>query len=248
MIAMLGMYDMPALQGANDRFWQAIQAELGYGPDYLTRDMDFVDIWQSPDMLFAQTCGMPLRTFLHPDVTLIGTPDYGLPGVEPGYYYSALVVRADTTEDRLANFTGRRFAYNDAMSQSGWAGPMSHLSQAGVEFSELVETGGHHASASAVAEGRADLAGLDALTWTLLCKHDPDLTANLRVIETTAPTPTLPYITAKGRDAAPIATALRMAISSLSESDREALHLCGLVDIPVADYLAIPTPPGPHAG
>jgi len=245
MIAMLGMYDMPALQPANDRLWRGIRAELGYGPDTLTRDMAFLDIWQSPDLLFAQTCGMPFRTLLYPDVTLIGTPDYRLPGVEPGHYYSVLVVRADATGETLADFANQRFAYNEAMSQSGWAGPMTHLRLIGVEFGALVKSGGHHASARAVAEGRADMAGLDALTWTLLSEHEPDLTTQLRVIDTTTPTPTLPYITAAGRDPAPITAAVRAAIAGLCTADRQMLHLNGLVDIAAADYLAIPTPPGP---
>ena len=246
MIALLGMYDPPALRGANDRFWQSIRDQLGFGPETLTRDMDFTRAWQSPDLLFSQTCGMPFRTLLHPDVTLIGTPDYGLEGCGPGEYHSVLVVAADNTADALADFSGDRFAYNGPMSQSGWAGPIVHLDQAHVQFDDLIETGGHGASALAVAEGRADMAGLDALTWELLCEHDPGLTARLRVIDTTTPTPTLPYITAAGRDPAPIAAAVRAAIDALSVADRKALHLNALVDISAADYLAVPTPPGPQ--
>ncbi len=245
MIAMLGMYDPPALRDANDRLWQKTRARLGYGPETLTRDMDFLDIWQSPDLLFAQTCGMPFRARLYPDITLIGTPDYRLPGCNAGYYRSALVVRADTTGTALADFTGGRFAYNDALSQSGWAGPMVHFDQAGVSFTSLLETGSHNKSARAVADGRADMAGLDLLSWAILGEHDPGLAARLRVIDATAPTPALPYITAAGRDPAPIAAALRGAISDLCETDRRALHLNGLVDIAAADYLAVPTPPGP---
>jgi len=236
MIAALGMYDPPALHRANDRFWQAIRAHLGYGPETLTRDKPPMDIWQSPDLLFAQTCGMPLRTFLHPDVTLIGT------GLKPGYYHSVLVVHADAKGTTPADFNGGRFAYNEAMSQSGWAAPMTLLDQAGVNFATLIETGGHAASALAVAEGRADLAGLDVLTWTLLGEHDPALTGQLRVIATTPATPTLPYITARGRDPTAIAAAARTAIARLGEDDRQALHLIGLVDIPLADYLAVATP------
>jgi ABC-type phosphate/phosphonate transport system substrate-binding protein len=245
MIALLGMYDPPALHAANDRFWQLIRAELGYGPDALTRDMGFMDAWQSPDLLFSQTCGLPYRSVLHPDVTLIGTPDNGLPGVAPGYYCSALVVHADAQGSALADFAGSRFAYNQTMSQSGWAGPMDHIDRAGVRFASFVETGGHAASALAVAEGRADMAGLDLLTWTLIGEHDPDLAARLRIIDTSAPTPTLPYITAKSRDPVPILAAVRAAIAGLSESDRAALHLYGLVDIPADDYLSVPTPPAP---
>lgn len=245
MIAMLGMYDMPALRGANDRFWQAIRLHLGHGPEGLTRDMDFPGIWQSPDLLFAQTCGMPLRTVLHPDVTLIGTPDYDLPGCDAGYYRSLLVVHADAGGQNLADFAGGRFAFNDPRSQSGWAGPNTHFARSGVRFDCLAATGGHAASALAVAEGRADMAGLDALTWALLDEHDPGLSARLRVIDSTVPTPGLPYITAAGCDPAPIASAVRAAIAGLSVTDRAALHLNRLVDIPLEDYLAVATPPAP---
>lgn len=246
MIAMLGMYDPPTLHEVNDRFWNGIRAELGYGPQTLTRDMGFLDIWQSPDLLFAQTCGMPLRKLLHPNVTLIGTPDYGLTGAAPGFYYSALVVSADADGKTPADFAGGRFAYNQAISQSGWAGPMAYLDQQGIAFGGFVETGGHAASALAVAGGRADMTGLDVLTWTLLCEHSPGLTARLRVIDTTPPTPTLPYITAKTHDPAPIAAAVRRAIAGLGDSDRRALHLSGLVDVPLADYQAVVSPPGPQ--
>lgn len=246
MIALLGMYDPPELHNANDRFWQGIRKELGYGPETLTRDMDFLEAWQSPDLLLGQTCGMPFRTLLHPGVTLIGTPDNRLTGVAPGYYQSLLVVRANAKGSKLADFAGGRFAFNQAMSQSGWAGPMIHFDQAGVAFDTLLETGGHGASALAVAEDRADLAGLDALTWALLCEHDPGLAAGLRVINVTDPTPTLPYITAAGRDPAPIASAVRSAIANLSDNDRQALHLYAIVDIPVAEYLAVASPPEPR--
>lgn len=245
MIAHLGMYDPPALRPANDRFWQAIRAALGFGPQHLSHDVDIWDVWRSAELLFSQTCGMPFRTKLHPNVTLIGTPDYGLQGCRPGYYRSMLIARIDDPRDQPEQFDASRFAYNEALSQSGWAGPMTYLGDKGISFSALVETGGHRFSAIAVAEERADLAGLDALTWMLLGEHEPDLCARLRVIATTHPTPTLPFITASGRDPAPIADAIRTAISTLSKADRKALHLHGLVNIPAADYLAIPTPSGP---
>lgn len=244
MIAMLGMYDMPALQQANDRFWGLIRAQLGHGPDSLSRDRDFWDIWQSPDLLFAQTCGMPYRTRLHDTVGLIGTPDYGLPGCPPGYYQSVFVVHADADGDTLANFSGGTFAYNEAGSQSGWAGPMTHLQAANVRFDTLLETGGHALSAHAVAEGRATIASLDALTWTLLQEHG-SVADRLRVIAETTPTPGLPYITAKSHDAGKLATAVRAAIDALAPQDRDLLHIKGLVSIDPATYLAIPTPPGP---
>ncbi len=96
-----------------------------------------------------------------------------------------------------------------------------------------------------MAEGRADIAGIDALTWTLLREHDP-VTDRLRVIAATDPTPALPYITAATRDPAPLRDALLGALAALSDADRAALHLRGIEALPASAYLAVPTPPPPQ--
>ncbi|MFC3118753.1 phosphate/phosphite/phosphonate ABC transporter substrate-binding protein [Jhaorihella thermophila] len=246
MIAALGMYDMAPLRAANDRLWNGIREALGYGPSRLTRDMDFWDIWQSPDLLLAQTCGLPYRTRLHGKVQLVGTPDYGLPGCPPGYYCSVIVTRADDPRETPAELAAGTMAFNDGRSQSGWASPIAHLSAMGLRPAELLRSGGHALSARAVAEGRADFAALDAVTWTLLREHDP-VSKDLREVGRTEPTPGLPLITAKARDAAAIAEAVRAAIAGLSADDRAALHLQGLVAIPAKDYLDLPTPAAPDA-
>ncbi len=245
MTAMLGMYDMPALHAANDRFWSLIRAELGFGPTHLTRDQDFWDVWQDPDLVLSQTCGMPYRTSLHGKVQLVGTPDYGLPDCPTGYYCSVFVARTDDTRPLSELATGI-FAYNEALSQSGWSAPVTHLSALGLRPGKLLETGGHARSANAVADGRADYVSLDLLTWTLLREHT-DLGSQLREVARTEPTPTLPYITALGQDAGRIAGAVRRAINRLSDADRQALHINGLVDIPAERYLAVSMPPAPQA-
>jgi ABC-type phosphate/phosphonate transport system substrate-binding protein len=242
---MLGMYDMPALQPANDRLWAAIRSNLNDGPETLDRDRDFWDIWRDPEMVFSQTCGMPYRTQLHGTVQLVGTPDYGLPDCPAGHYRSVFVARADTTGD-LADLCAGTFAYNEGVSQSGWAAPMTHLGDLGLKPAKLLQSGGHALSARAIAEGRADFAALDMLTWVLLQEHEA-FAQSLRIVALTVPTPTLPYITALGRDAAKIATAVRAAIAVLSPEDRAALHLHGLIDIPAETYLAVPTPAAPEA-
>lgn len=244
MIAALGMYDMPALKPMHDRFWNAIRARLGYGPEALTRGGDFWDIWQSPELLLAQTCGFPYRARLHGHVALVGTPDYGLPGCPPGHYNSVLVVRKDDPRSDLSQFDGAAFAYNEALSQSGWAAPATHFATHGLLIGPRVKTGAHAASAQAVAEGRADIAAIDALTWTLLRRHGTG-TDDLREIDRTAPTPALPYITARARDPEPIFRAVAAAITDLSAADRDALHLEGLIAIPAEAYLAVETPPEP---
>jgi ABC-type phosphate/phosphonate transport system substrate-binding protein len=242
LIAFLGMYDLPALRAANDAFWGAIRMSLGRGPERLTRDSDPWDIWQSPDLLFAQTCGLPYRARLHGHVQLVGTPDYALPDCPPGYYRSLLVARRGDSDD-LLEFAGRVFAYNEALSQSGWAGPMTHLQAAGISFSRHVRTGAHAESVRAVGQGTADLAGIDALTWALLQEHGD--TSALKVIARTPPVPGLPYITSLSEDADAIHAATANAIATLPESTRRVLHLNAIIRLEARDYLEIPTPPPP---
>lgn len=244
MIAMLGMYDMPVLQPSNDAFWQAIQSNLGYGPAHLTRDMDFGAMWRSPSLLFGQTCGYPYRTQLFDQVQLVGTPDYGLPDCPAGYYRSVFVTRKSSSLKVLDDCDGLILAFNDDLSQSGWAAPQTELLKCGSQAGALLQTGSHAASASAVVKGDADFAALDLLTWTLLCEHRKDM-QELAVIARTDPTPGLPYITARHRDAGALHTAVSTAMSSLGTAHASALHLKTLTRIPQEIYLAVPTPPSP---
>ena len=243
MIAALPMYDRAETAEANDALWSAIRARLGFGPATLTRAGDLWPLWQSPDLLLAQTCGLPFRAKLHSRVTLVGTPDYGLPGCPPGFYRSVFVARAGDKGD-LAAFAARPFAYNEGLSQSGWAAPQAHMAARGLPFGPLLRTGAHRASALAVAGGRADFAALDAVTWALIQEHDR-FAASLRVIAETVPTPGLPLITAPGTDPAPLFAAFAGAVQDLSAKDRATLHLEGLVAIPAQAYLVQPLPTAP---
>lgn len=249
MIAQLGMYDRAETSGANDRLWAAIRDGLRaageQAPDALTRGGDYMALWQSPDLVFAQTCGFPYRARLHGHVTLIGTPDYGLEGCPNGYYRSIFVARADDARDDLAAFDGAGLAYNEALSQSGWAAPQTHAAKLGLRLRPLLETGGHQLSALAVAEGRAEIAAIDALTWRMLTRWEP-FTKRLKVVGTTEPTPVLPYIAAAGADADLLFKVTAAAIDSLAESDRHLLSLRGLVRLAPETYLAVPTPPTPE--
>ena len=244
MIATLPMYDRAETAAANDVFWAAIRAELGHGPCALTRTADPWPLWQSPDLLLGQTCGLPYRARLHGTVQLVGTPDYGLEGCPPGYYRSVFLSRDPSAT--LATLAGRRFAYNEALSQSGWAAPALHMAELGLPIGTLVETGAHRASALAVLENRADFAALDALTWALIRSHD-EFAADLHVIAATSPTPGLPLITAPGNDAEALRRAITAAIEALTPQTRRQLHLRGLVTFRADAYLALPTPPPPDS-
>lgn len=248
MIASLAMYDWPQVRAEHDRLWSLIRAALAdegiRAPDSLTRGESLWTVWESPELLLAQTCGMPYRTRLHGRVALVATPDYALPGAAQGWYYSVFVTRADEPGE-AEDFIDRTLAFNGQDSQSGWAAPQNEMARRGLRFHHTLHTGAHIDSVRAVADGRADIAAIDAVSWRLAEAHHPELAARLRVVSRTAPTPGLPLITARDRDPAPLARATAAAISALAPADRDALGLRGLVAIPAEAYLAVPTPPPP---
>jgi ABC-type phosphate/phosphonate transport system substrate-binding protein len=241
MIAALPMYDRPELRADTDALWSALRDALRdrgiAAPQTLTRDRDPWEVWQDADLLFAQTCGLPFRARLHTRVTLVATPDHALPGCPPGHYNSVLIARNAAIPARP------RLAVNDALSQSGWAALHGWMGVRGVTPGPVTITGAHAASARAVAEGRADLAAIDAQTWRLLVRAG-DAAADLEIARTD-PTPALPYITAATNDPAPIRDALAEALAALPQTTRAALDLHGIVQINAAAYRAVPIPPNP---
>lgn len=245
MIASLMMYRRPEIEESITRFWQAIRTSLAArgidSPETLSQDKDEVAVWTDPALLLSQTCGLPFRTFLKDKVKLVGTPDYALDGCPPGHYRSAFVVRADDARDSLDAFRAARFAFSQTTSQSGLGAPFNHLAPRGWWFADRTETGAHRSSAIAVAEGRADIAAIDAQTWRLIVAHD-EFAARLRVLDWTEPTPGLPLITAPGRDPAVLFAAVAEAIAALPNADRAALYLTGLCAIPAEAYFAVPNP------
>lgn len=249
MIASLGMYDRPETAAAHDRLWvlvrDALRARGIAAPDALSRgEAAFWPAWTAPDLVLSQTCGFPYRARLYGQVTLIGAPDHRLPGCAPGQYCSVFVVRKDDPRQGIEDFADARFAYNEPMSQSGWAAPQTHAQGLGFRFSRVWQSGAHRLSAQAVATGAADIAALDAVSYALCRRYDPFMSA-LREIGRTAPTPALPYVSAPGADGSGIFEALRQAVASLSAEDADTLLLYGVTRIAAESYLRVPTPAPP---
>ncbi|WP_377169844.1 phosphate/phosphite/phosphonate ABC transporter substrate-binding protein [Roseovarius aquimarinus] len=239
------MYDRPETAATLDALWREIRSRLPEGaPETLTRGGSLWDVWEAPDLVLSQTCGYPYRARLKGHVQLVAMPDNRLPGVPPGHYNSVFVVRADDPRRTLTEFADALLAFNEPLSQSGWGAPQNHAAARGFKFSRDLYTGAHVRSARALAEGRAEIACIDALSWRLIQRHDPHA-AGLREIERTAPTPAPPFITSMDQDAAAIRAALAEGIAALSPEQRDVIGLFGICDVPEADYLAVPNPAPP---
>ena len=224
-------------------FWRHVQSEAPVLPD-LTPPEDipepWTDHWLRPDLALSMTCGLPFRTVLRDRVAYVATLDFGLGG-PAGQYRSVIIAR-----DPIAPGDSPRLAYNAPDSQSGWAvaGEAAALLRLG-GFSGHVRTGAHAASLSAVAEGRADIACLDAVTWRILQAVDP-MVASVRVVARTSFTPGLPLIAARGADVGPLRAALTRAAERFATERPERMG--GRLSVAVLDpldYRTIPVPAPP---
>jgi ABC-type phosphate/phosphonate transport system substrate-binding protein len=237
------MYDRPETTAANDALWSLIRdAHGGDLPLSLDRASAPEETWVRSDLALGQMCGLPFRTTFRDRVAYVGSGTYDI-GALPGHYYSTLVVRADDPRTTLAGFDGATLAINGTDSQSGWAAPLTAASDAGIAFGSLRQTGAHASSARAVAEGHADLAALDAVTWRIVSRCDR-VSDELRVLGTTTTTPGLPFVTALGGDADRMFDAISAAIVALPPDHRNTLGLNGIVRLPLEVYYAVPTPSG----
>lgn len=243
MIASLPMYATPLTTGADARFWALIRDNMHKQGHDAPKNLsvappDLMEHWRNPALVFSQTCGLPYRAVLKDDVSVIGTPDYGIKGCPAGHYCSVIIARQNDTRNALADFRDARFAYNDPMSQSGWAA-------LALEAPETLQgpricTGSHRASVLAVQQRQADFAAVDAVSWWHL--QSLEQTRGLRIVHATRPTPGLPYITARSGPADALFAAISQAIAALAPSDRDKLHLKGLIALPPSAY-DLPLPP-----
>ncbi len=234
-IASLGMYDHVAQNEANDRFWGALAKALrdqGVGdvPDRLDRARDVHAIWRDPTLLFGQACGYPLVVDQTLALRIVAFPVYcAMQG-------SVLIARADDARDAVEDFRGGRAAINDRRSNTGmnlFRAVVAPFAGRGAFFSEVLETGAHRSSLVAVGGGEADLAAIDCVTFAAVARFEPELTALVRIVAHSPPSPSLPFVTAATTDAATLA-ALRIALDRVVADPelaavREALFLTGIV-------------------
>lgn len=248
MRASLPMYNLPELRPAAEAWWRGLaracaREGLTEVPGELVWPGDPKDDWQAPDLLLSQTCGYPFMTELQGVVRIIATPCYDAEGCAGPLYSSALVVRAEETARTLGDLRGCRVAYNTRDSQSGYnvlRALVAPLSGGGAFFGAALESGSHAASLAALAEGRADLAAIDCVTYALHRKHRPESVAGLRVLEFGPATPGLPYVTAASRSEEDLRRLREALFEALSDPQlreaRQALLLSGAAVLPEDAY------------
>jgi ABC-type phosphate/phosphonate transport system substrate-binding protein len=204
-IAALPMYDYPELAAAHDALWECFVRHFvatglseGAPPPRLTRGVGKFDIWRHPRLLLGQGCEYPLAKSFADDVRLVASPHYTAPGCSGATYRSAIVVRHDDAAQDLIDLRYRRCAINESNSNSGMnllRAAIAPLAGGMRFFESVVVSGAHRQSAHWVADGKADVAALDCVSWAHIQRVDPVIASKLRVLCWTDSSPSLPFIT-----------------------------------------------------
>ena len=246
-IAILPMYDFPWTAAANDALWATISVRLNdagvRAPVRLTRGGDVAALWRHPRLIFGQTCGYPYRTELKDSVTLIATPKYSFPGCEGAAHRSFIIRRAADPRRELGEFRSAVAAFNAHDSNTGmnlFRATIASVAAGAPFFRATLVTGSHQASVTAVAEGGADVASIDCVSFALLERGRPELIARVAIVAESPLSPGLPFIAAAGLSG-PTITAVREALfAALDDPDlAEARTTLGLKGARVgrpADY------------
>jgi phosphonate transport system substrate-binding protein len=105
-------------------------------------------------------------------------------------FHSLFITQADSPIGSLADLAGKRFAFGDVNSTSGHLMPEYFMRKAGVDAEVIAKatyTGGHDATALAVANGKVDAGALDEAVYGRLTKDGKLDAAKLKVFYTTPP-------------------------------------------------------------
>lgn len=248
-LASLAMYASPEqMARANQALWHYLAHHLRAAglpdvPEELDASVAYNEAWLRPDLLLAQTCGFPFIKHLAGQVRIVATPTYAYPGCEGPRACSFIVVAAGSSARSLADLAGLRVAINEPDSNSGsnlLRAAIAPLAREGRFFGSVIETGGHRASMEAVAEGRADVASIDCVTYGNTLRFDPGFVARLRILARTPSGPGLPLITRREASDAEIEILRSVLQSALAEPDlavaRDTLGLTGFAILNESDY------------
>ncbi|WP_447590421.1 phosphate/phosphite/phosphonate ABC transporter substrate-binding protein [Aquipseudomonas campi] len=195
--AELHMYTAPdAIHAANEAWLALILERLG-AQRLPAQHLPLHALFESPQLLFTQTCGYPLMTALRGRVQVIGRPAYDLPDSYDGSHCSLLLVRQDDPRETLTELHGCRGAINNEDSNTGMnllRHTLAPWQRDGRFFSSLALSGGHRNSLRLLREGVVDLVAVDSVTYAYLARAGSEEVAGLRILARSAPSPTLPYI------------------------------------------------------
>ena len=136
-------------------------------------------------------------------------------------FHSLFITQTDSAIASLADLEGKSFAFGDVNSTSGHLMPEYFMRQAGVSVDVIARatyTGGHDATALAVANHKVDAGALDEAVFQKITKDGKLDASKVKVFYTTPPFFDYVWAARKGLDPA-LADAFRKAMLALDPAD-----------------------------
>jgi len=109
-------------------------------------------------------------------------------------YFADIAVRDGSGINNLAELRGRRWAFNDHNSLSGWFSIVDYIAPEHPHeyFSALCHAGSHLRSLQLLSDGAVDAAGIDSNAW--LYHRQQERYPGIRVIDSLGPFPIQPVV------------------------------------------------------
>ena len=240
------MYDWPEFTQATDRLWASIRDNLSRAgidvPASLDRTSPPAKTWQSPNLLLSQTCGLPLVADLSGKVKVLGS--FAYQGIEPAGSYHSVIITQENNKESSIRLEGKRAVINGDDSYSGCLALKCFVADNGSgesPFASVLVSGGHRDSLCAVANGSADIAAIDCVSWHLAKQCEPAI-KSLKVIAHTEGRPGLPLITHRNASVQEISVmrdALAGAVDDLDEKSCAMLGIQSFMACDESDYAPI---------
>lgn len=238
----------PAVEAAWRSLLERITVEAGVTFDYVAypAPQPLETLWARPDLGCVFMCGYPVALQLARVVPLAAPLPRATWAAGRPVYRSDLVVRADSPYRVLEDTFGGRAGWTVEHSHSGFNAFRHHLLQYRTQsrpalYGEMVPNlVTARAILDSVRAGRIDVGPLDAYWHMLIAKHEPTLTAGVRVLATTD-VATLPaFVTAASTPVSTIA-ALRTVFANSAQQPwfrelADVLLIDGFAPIDATDY------------
>ncbi len=216
---------------------ESIESAIRFDSDY--------NALKQPGLFIGHTCGYPLMRYLQQYCSPVCVPVFDVEGCNGKYYSSRFIVAPDSDISEIRHCRNHVAAINSHDSNSGMNVLRHAVAQCGQPppfFSSVIETGSHFNSLQAVAEGRADIASIDCVSYALIHDERPRITAQVKTLGYSAATCGLPLVTSKtGQycDSDTMLQRLNEALGRLPESHRKTLHLDRFSSVSWNDYQGI---------
>jgi len=251
MIAALPMYDFAPVRAATDAWWQGLARSFRLQglvdiPDQLTRTQA-ERTWRHPKLVFGQVCGFPLIRSFGTKPHLLATPCYEVPGCEGPDYSSVIVVHADSRTREMEDLRGCIAAISGTDSHSGChilRAMVAPLASPGSRFfGRQIITGSHAGSLEAIEAREADVAAVDAVTYSLIKRSMPEALDSFRVLGRSPLAPAPPYITSHGAKKEDVERMRDALVDALADPSlaacRDELMIGGAKIVPIEKYQRI---------